>query len=98
MAKRHASAKIGMFIQMLEANKGPAGTASAEIYLPMTRSDIGAYVGISPEALHAECRQSPRAVIGMTGFGAERKLSRRILHFRFAPISFSNGSMGSGSF
>jgi CRP/FNR family transcriptional regulator, anaerobic regulatory protein len=51
MAKRHASAKIGMFIQMLEANKGPAGTASAEIYLPMTRSDIGAYVGISPEAV-----------------------------------------------
>ena len=51
MAKRHASAKIGMFIQMLEANQNPAGTASTELYLPMTRSDIGAYVGISPEAV-----------------------------------------------
>jgi CRP-like cAMP-binding protein len=51
MAKRHASAKIGMFIQMLEAHQDPARTPSTELYLPMTRSDIGAYVGISAEAV-----------------------------------------------
>lgn len=50
-AKHHASAKIGLFIQMLEAQQNATDATDAELYLPMTCAEIGAYVGISPEAV-----------------------------------------------
>ena len=34
----------------------------------------------------------------MAAFGAERKLLFEVNCFRFCPMSFSNGSMGNGSF
>jgi predicted transcriptional regulator len=38
-----------MFLQLLENLQVARGTA--EIYLPMKRSDIGEYLGMSPEAV-----------------------------------------------
>jgi CRP/FNR family transcriptional regulator, anaerobic regulatory protein len=49
--KHRASAKIGLFVQMLESHQNPTETSDVELYLPMTRADIGAYAGISPEAV-----------------------------------------------
>jgi CRP/FNR family transcriptional regulator len=52
LLNRHrATARIGLFLQMLEANQNARGVSSQEIYLPMKRSDIGAYIGISLEAV-----------------------------------------------
>ena len=51
MAKHRARAKIGLFIQMLGTDQHQAGETDAELYLPMSRADIGAYVGISAEAV-----------------------------------------------
>jgi CRP-like cAMP-binding protein len=51
LSRHRATARIGLFLQMLEANQNAHGVSSQEIYLPMKRSDIGAYVGISLEAV-----------------------------------------------
>jgi CRP/FNR family transcriptional regulator, anaerobic regulatory protein len=72
MARHRASAKIAMFVQMLEANQNPAGTANAALHLPMTRRDIGAYVGISPEAVS-------RGFAELAGCGAIQFVDRRHL-------------------
>ena len=51
MAKRRASAKIGSFIKQLETDQHLAGPENADLHLPMTRTDIAGYLGISPEAV-----------------------------------------------
>jgi CRP/FNR family transcriptional regulator len=51
LSKHRAIAKLGLFLQMLEAHQNAAGHFSQEIQVPMTRTDIGTYVNISPEAV-----------------------------------------------
>jgi len=51
LGKRHATAKIALFLQMLESYQEARNGSVAELYLPMSRSDIGAYAGISLEAV-----------------------------------------------
>ncbi len=50
LAHRHASTKLAMFLQLQEHVQSPA-VKPAEIYLPMDRSDIADYVGMSPAAV-----------------------------------------------
>jgi CRP/FNR family transcriptional regulator len=57
LSKRHAIAKMGLFLQMLETNHAGRRESMGEVYLQMTRQDIGAYVGISPEAVTRSLRQ-----------------------------------------
>jgi CRP/FNR family transcriptional regulator len=40
-----------MFLQLLENLQAGRGERTAEIYLPMNRSDIGEYLGMSLEAV-----------------------------------------------
>lgn len=56
LSKQHAIAKVGLFIQMLETSQAAQGQITGEVYLPMTRSDIGAYAGVSPEAVSRSFR------------------------------------------
>ncbi|MBI2738993.1 MAG: Crp/Fnr family transcriptional regulator [Rhodospirillales bacterium] len=51
LAQRHADAKIAMFIEMLRQLQVAKGGSSTEIYVPMDRSDIGEYVGLSLAAV-----------------------------------------------
>ena len=51
LARRRALSKVAMFLQLLENLQAARGERTAEIYLPMTRSDIGEYLGISLEAV-----------------------------------------------
>jgi CRP-like cAMP-binding protein len=52
LASRHRGpVKVGLFIQMLEGLSPARGEDPAEVYLPMSRSDIGDYLGISLEAV-----------------------------------------------
>jgi CRP-like cAMP-binding protein len=56
LSKQHAIAKVGLFLQMLETHQAARGERVGEVYLQMTRRDIGAYVGISPEAVTRSLR------------------------------------------
>ncbi|HEX5319236.1 MAG TPA: Crp/Fnr family transcriptional regulator [Stellaceae bacterium] len=63
-AQRHALllsrgrvlSKVGLFLQMLENSQATRGENTEEIYLPMTRSDIAAYIGASLEAVSRSLR------------------------------------------
>ena len=51
LSKHSAIARIGLFVQFLETLQAAQGESTEEIYLPITRSDIGEYLGISPETV-----------------------------------------------
>jgi CRP/FNR family transcriptional regulator, anaerobic regulatory protein len=51
LSRHRAITRIGIFLRMLEAHQKTVRVAAKEIYVPMKRSDIGAYVGISLEAV-----------------------------------------------
>ena len=51
LGRRRALPKIAMFIQMLGRSEQARERGAAEIYLPMTRSDIADYVGMSLPAV-----------------------------------------------
>jgi CRP/FNR family transcriptional regulator len=61
-----------MFLQLLEQIQAARGERSTEIYLPMSRSDIGEYVGMSLEAVS-------RAFRGLTTRGIIKSRDRRHL-------------------
>jgi CRP/FNR family transcriptional regulator len=47
VAQRHADTKIATFLQMLEQLQVARGEDTSEIHIPMNRSDIGEFVGMS---------------------------------------------------
>lgn len=51
LGQRHAISKLATFLQMLEQLENSRGEATAEIYIPMGRSDIADYVGMSLPAV-----------------------------------------------
>ena len=51
VAQRHADSKIATFLQMLEQLQVARGEDTGEIRIPMDRSDIGEYVGMSLSAV-----------------------------------------------
>jgi CRP-like cAMP-binding protein len=57
LSKHRAIARVGLFVQFLETLQAAQREFTEEIYLPMTRSDIGAYLGISPEAVSRSFRE-----------------------------------------
>jgi CRP/FNR family transcriptional regulator len=50
LATNRAVAKVAMFLHMLERLQPASGEAANQIFLPMTRSDIAEYVGITLSA------------------------------------------------
>ena len=70
LSKQHAIAKVGLFLQMLETNRASSGKILGEVHLQMTRKDVGAYVGISPEAVSRSLRE-------LVSFGAISFRDRR---------------------
>jgi CRP/FNR family transcriptional regulator len=51
LARRQANARLALFLQLLEQLQAARGERTSEIYLPMSRSDIGDYVGMSLAAV-----------------------------------------------
>ncbi len=51
VAQRHADSKVATFLQMLEQLHVARGEDTDEIHIPMDRSDIGEYVGLSLAAV-----------------------------------------------
>ena len=51
LGERRADARLATFLQMLEQLQAASGDTASEIYVPMDRSDIGEYVGLSLAAV-----------------------------------------------
>jgi CRP-like cAMP-binding protein len=51
LSSKRTLSKLAMFLQMLEQLQAARGEAAGEIYLPMDRTDIAEYVGVSLAAL-----------------------------------------------
>jgi CRP-like cAMP-binding protein len=56
LSRHRALAKIVLFLQTLENYQAARGEGAEELYLPMSRSDIGDYVGMSLEAVSRSFR------------------------------------------
>jgi CRP-like cAMP-binding protein len=70
LSQRSAITKVAMFLQLIEQIQIARGEPTAEIYLPMDRSDIGEYVGITLAAVS-------RAFRGLTTRGIVTFRNRR---------------------
>jgi CRP/FNR family transcriptional regulator len=51
LARRQAVPKLAAFLHLLDQHQSTRGERGADIYLPMNRSEIGEYVGMSLEAV-----------------------------------------------
>src|SRR5262245_56450320 len=77
IGRRSAVGRIAMFLSMLESNNAPEVTPDV-IPLPMSRSDIANYVGLSPEAMSRATGQLTKdGVIKFEGAHAVRILDRQ---------------------
>ena len=56
LSEQHGIAKVGLFLQILETHQAARGESMGEVYLQMTRRDIAAYVGLTPEAVTRSLR------------------------------------------
>lgn len=72
LTRKRALSKLAMFLQLLENLQVARGERTAEIYIPMKRSDIGEYLGMSPEAVS-------RAFRALTTRGIIKSRDRRHL-------------------
>jgi CRP-like cAMP-binding protein len=51
LTRRRALDKMALFLRLIEQQQAARGERTTDIYLPMNRSDIGEYVGMSLEAV-----------------------------------------------
>jgi CRP-like cAMP-binding protein len=58
LTRRRATTRLALFLEMLETQQEAThGASMDEVYLPMSRIDIGDYLGISPEAVSRSLRE-----------------------------------------
>ena len=69
LSERSAVTKLAMFLQMIEQLQIAKGEQTAEIYLPMDRSDIGEYIGITLAAVSRAFRNLTRGMSLRFGTG-----------------------------
>jgi CRP-like cAMP-binding protein len=68
LGRRNALARVAMFLQLLEQHQEARGESTHELYLPMSRSDVADYVGMSLEAVSRSFRTlASRGVISVKG-------------------------------
>jgi CRP-like cAMP-binding protein len=70
ISRRSALGKLAMFLQMIERHEALGASGTDEVYLPMSRSDIGEYVALSPEAVSRSFRRL--ATLGLIGIRDKR--------------------------
>ncbi len=70
LGRRNALAKLAMFFQLLEHYQAARGERTSGLYLPMSRSDVADYVGMSLEAVSRSFSTLARR--GVIGFSNKR--------------------------
>ncbi|MEJ2378261.1 MAG: Crp/Fnr family transcriptional regulator [Pseudolabrys sp.] len=79
LARRHAIAKLAMFLQLQERLQSVAGQ-QAEIYLPMDRADIAGYIDLSPAAVSRGLRDlAARRVVKFRDRRHVKIVNRKVL-------------------
>jgi CRP-like cAMP-binding protein len=77
LGRHSALARVSMFIQMLEQHQAGSSGNTNDIPIPMSRSDIADYVGMSLEAVSRTFRAlAKQQVIGLTNHRLVRILDR----------------------
>jgi CRP/FNR family transcriptional regulator len=77
LGEKKAVTKVAMFLQLIEQLQIAKGQQTAEIYLPMDRSDIGNYVGMTLAAVSRAFRAlTTRGVIRLRDRGHVRIVDR----------------------
>jgi CRP-like cAMP-binding protein len=65
LSRHRAVAKLGLFLKMLESQQVLLGAGGGEVFLQMSRSDIGSYAGVSAETVSRSLRDlASRGIIG----------------------------------
>jgi CRP-like cAMP-binding protein len=72
LGRKNALARLAMFFQLLEQHRTANGEAAEELYLPMSRSDVAAYLGMSLEAVSRSFRTLARR--GVIAFRNKRSV------------------------
>jgi len=77
LSEKRAVTKLAMFLQFIEQLQMAKGEQTAEIYLPMDRSDIGEYIGTTLSAVSRAFRTlTTRGVIKLRDRGHVRIVDR----------------------
>jgi CRP/FNR family transcriptional regulator len=77
LSQRSATTKLAMFLQLLEELQNAKGEPAAEIYLPMDRSHISEYIGVTLAAVSRAFRTlTTRGIIGVRDRHHVRVLDR----------------------
>ncbi len=77
LSEKRAVTKLAMFVQLIEQLQIAKGEQATEIYLPMDRSDIGEYVGLTLAAVSRAFRAlTTRGVIKLRDRGHVRIVDR----------------------
>ena len=77
LSEKRAVTKLAMFLQFIEQLQMAKGEQTAEIYLPMDRSDIGEYIGTTLAAVSRAFRTlTTRGVIKLRDRGHVRIIDR----------------------
>ncbi len=72
LGHRNALARLAMFLQLLERHQAARGESATELHLPMNRSDVADYIGMSLEAVSRSFRTL--ASRGVIAFGDKRNV------------------------
>ena len=76
VGRRDAVGRVAMLLRLLEKQSAPA-RGQREVAIPMTRSDIASYLGLSLEAVVRACRQLGRqGIVQFTGRHRARIIDR----------------------
>ena len=60
ISRRDAAGRLAMFVAMVAEHLGPAGIGVRVVELPMTRSDISGFLGLSPDSVSRAAAQLER--------------------------------------
>jgi CRP-like cAMP-binding protein len=78
VARRDASGRLAMFLDLLSREGHYDPRPSATIRMPMSRADIASYVGLSPEAVSRACRDlKERGLVAFPARDSARILDRK---------------------
>ena len=93
LSKRSALAKIALFLHMLEAYQRTGAEPTQEVYIPMSRSDIAAYVSMSLEAVSRSFKTLAGGAIAFR----DRHHARILSHSQLEALATQSDGSGSPS-
>lgn len=77
LGSRNALARVAMFFQLLQQHQAARGESAEDLHLPMTRSDVADYLGMSLEAVSRSVRTlADRGIVSLGNRRSVKVLNR----------------------